>query len=97
MATDFLTAARGTLLEVITPDIVQADLAPASQPRPLSPGLEFVPLVVVADTDGREIPDNGIVRVARVLVADGHAVAGLDYLMTPGWPPGITYRPPTDE
>jgi hypothetical protein len=98
MAREFLHSARSTLLEVLTPDIVRADVAPASRPRPLSPGLELVPLVMVDDTDEHgEIPSGASARAARILVEDGEAVAGLDCLLSPGWPPIEVFRPPTDE
>lgn len=101
MADDFLTNARGSLLQVIPSDILRADVAAASRPRPLSAGLELVPLVVLADAVddgfGPSIPDGGQARAARVLVEDGRLVAGLDHLLSPGWPPTILYMPSADE
>lgn len=101
VADDFLTNARGTLLQVLSPDVVRANVAAGSRPRPLSPGLELVPLVVVEDAVdgglGPRIPAGGFARAARVLVEDGRAVAGLDHLLSPGWPPTVRYMPPVDE
>ena len=97
----FLAAVRTALLSPVSADILPRDVMPASRARPLSPGLEMVPLVVVDDArisaDGLEIPAGATVRAVRVLVEDGDKIAGLDYLMAPGWPPTVVYTPAADE
>lgn len=99
---DFLAAARATLLEHVAPNLLSGDVLPGTRPRPLSPGLELVPLIATDDAErtpdgGFEIPAGGTARAARVLVEDGREVAGLDYLLEPGWPPTVAYQPPADE
>lgn len=99
MSEQFLAAVRVSLLDVVSADILGLDVMPASRARPLSPGLELVPLVVVDDAGehGLEIPAGASARAVRVLVEDGDKIAGLDYLMAPGWPPTVAYVPATDE
>lgn len=101
MSEQFLAAVRVSLLDVVGADILGLDVMPASRARPLSPGLELVPLVVVDDAHegehGLEIPAGASVRAVRVLVEDGDKIAGLDYLMAPGWPPTVAFVPATDE
>ena len=73
----------------------------ASRPRPLGVDLELIVLVHEADLAvPNAIAPGESAQAVRLLVAWEDAVpkiAGLDYLLEPGWPPQVVLHPPTDE
>jgi hypothetical protein len=97
---EFWDAARVQLLRVAG-DVDPADLGVGSRPRLLSADLEMVALFHLADLEDPSVfAPNETATVTPVLIAwDGEEprVAGLGYLLEPGWPPQVAWAPsPSD-